>query len=247
MNVRPLIGITASADPTRSRAAYVRAVERAGGAPILIPLLEATSALEAILERLDGLILPGGADIDPQHYREAAIPEWNEIAAQADRAELVLARAAVGARPLLGICRGSQVLNVALGGSLYQDLQRQHATTLDHTGSRPIARDHLLHSVRIQSGSRLAGIVGSTELEVNSLHHQGIKALAPGLKPVAWGPDGVIEGVERAGEFCLAVQWHPEELVAQPASARLFEALVTACSARAGHVVVDGPRGARQA
>lgn len=247
MKTSPLIGIPASADPTRSRAAYVQALERAGGAPLLIPLLEDPRALEAVLERLDGLLLPGGPDVDPQHYREAALPNVNEVVAQADRVELLLARAAAAAAtPLLGICRGSQVLNVALGGSLYQDLRSQRATTLDHAGSRPIARSHLLHAVRIEPGSRLAAVLGSTGLMVNSLHHQGIKTVAPSLEPVAWSPDGVIEGVEGTRGFCLAVQWHPEELPAQPAAVRLFEAFVAACSS-ASHVVMDGSRHARQA
>jgi putative glutamine amidotransferase len=211
-------------------AAYVAALEGAGAAPVLIPVLETPETLRAILSRLDGLLLPGGVDVDPQQYGESALPDLNQVQAEADRVELTLAHAALErALPLLGICRGQQLLNVAMGGTIYQDLQSQGATSLDHTGSRPRGRDFLLHSVRIAPDSRLAALLGSLEVQVNSLHHQSIKGVAPGLRAVAWSPDGVIEAVEGEGAFQVAVQWHPEELRAQPEAARLFEGFVAAC------------------
>jgi len=234
---RPLIGVPCGAPATAGqvpRLAYVRALERAGAAPVLIPPMDTAAGVQALLARLDGLLLPGGADVDPRHYGEEAIPGLNRIDSGADQQELELARvAAAGGKPLLGICRGQQLLNVALGGTLYQDLRAQEATEIDHTGSRPVGRDHLLHPVRIEPASRLAELIGAPEVAVNSLHHQGIKALAPGLRAVAWSPDGVIEAVEGKGRFCLAVQWHPEELQAHAWAARLFQGLVRACSAEA--------------
>ncbi len=200
---------------------------------MLIPLLEEEDALEAILSRLDGLLLPGGADVDPRRYGEAAIPGLGEVRVEADRVELHLVRAAARrALPVFGICRGIQVLSVAMGGSLYQDLRHQQVTTVDHTGSRPVGRDHLVHPVRIDPSSELAKLVGATQIEVNSLHHQGIKTVAPRLRAVAWSPDGVIEGVEGEQGFLVAVQWHPEELQAQPWGRRLFEGFVSACAQR---------------
>ncbi len=245
---RPLIGVPWSAPAANDRIprlAYLRALEQAGAAPVLIPPAESPVTLGAVLERLDGLLLPGGPDVDPRHYREEAIAGLNKIDGEADRQELQLARAALAARkPLLGVCRGQQLLNVALGGTLYQDLRTQQATEVDHTGSRPVARDHLVHPVRLEPGSRLAALIGGAEIAVNSLHHQGIKTLAPGLRAVAWSPDGVIEAVEGEGRFCLAVQWHPEELLAHAWALHLFQAFVRAS---AGNVVVGRPRDARQA
>jgi putative glutamine amidotransferase len=211
-------------------AAYIAALERAGAAPILIPIVETVETLQAILSRLDGLLLPGGGDVDPPRYGEVGLPGLNQVQAETDRVELMLAHAALETDlPLLGVCRGQQLLNVAMGGTLYQDLQKQEATALDHTGSRPHGRDFLFHSVRIAPDSRLASLLGAIEVEVNSLHHQGIKGMAPGLRAVAWSPDGVIEAVEGEGAFRVAVQWHPEELPHQPAAARLFEGFVAAC------------------
>lgn len=234
---RPLIGLPCT-DARRDtipprfgvNAAYVAALERAGAAPVLIPVLETSQALDAVLARLDGLLLPGGVDVDPRRYGEAALPGLGQVQAEADHVELTLAHTAVErGLPLLGICRGQQLLNVAMGGTLYQDLQRQGATSLDHDGSRPRGRDSMLHPVRIAPDSRLASLLGALEVHVNSLHHQGIKGVAPGLRAVAWSPDGVIEAVEGEGAFQVAVQWHPEELRAQPAAARLFEGFVAAC------------------
>jgi gamma-glutamyl-gamma-aminobutyrate hydrolase PuuD len=229
---RPLIGLTAGPvratdglDYAQLRMTYVQAIEAAGGLPVLVPPLTDRAALVALLERLDGLLLPGGADIDPVAYGEpmhGAHPPNPAL----DRLELAAARWAVErAMPTLGICRGQQVINVALGGSLIQHLD-------GHAPDGP--RDRLHHAFRVAPGSRLAAVLGTTEVQVNSHHHQAVKVLGDGLVAVAWAADGTIEGVERPnGAWLLAVQFHPEDLVGQhAASQRLFAAFVSACRAR---------------
>jgi putative glutamine amidotransferase len=240
---RPLIGITtgplAPRPPSpaglRQNRAYARAVAAGGGAPVLIPLLDDPAALRAIYARLDGVLLPGGADVDPARYGEATRPDCQVAGVDAllDAVELQLARWALDdARPLFGICRGQQTLNVAAGGTLYQDLPTQLPGSLAH--QQPNARDQLVHAIAVAADSRLAAVLGATALEVNSIHHQAIARLAAGLRATAHSPDGVIEGVEAPGHpFALAVQFHPEELVPDHApSARLFAAFVAACGAR---------------
>lgn len=238
---RPLIGITTgplAARPPwpaglRQNRSYVRAVAAAGGAPVLIPLLDDPEALRAIYARLDGVLLPGGGDVDPARYGEAARPEYKVegVDALLDAVELQLARWALdGGRPLLGICRGQQTLNVAAGGTLYQDIAAQVPGSLPH--QQPEARTALVHPIAVEPASRLASVLGETALAVNSIHHQAIARLAPGLRAVAQAPDGVLEGVELPTHpFALAVQFHPEELVPDHApSARLFAAFVAACA-----------------
>jgi gamma-glutamyl-gamma-aminobutyrate hydrolase PuuD len=212
-------------DYARLRMTYVRAVESAGGLPVLVTPLEDGVALAALLERLDGLLLPGGADIDPCSYDEPM------NGAQApnpglDRLELAAARWAVEHDlPTLGICRGQQVINVALGGSLHQHLD-------GHDPHGPRERIH--HTFRVARASRLAEVLGGTDLEVNSHHHQAVKMLGEGLVAVAWAGDGTIEGIEAPErEWLLAVQFHPEDLVAfHEPSQRLFQALVDATRVR---------------
>jgi gamma-glutamyl-gamma-aminobutyrate hydrolase PuuD len=226
---RPLIGLTAT--PTRDkdglvyarlRMTYVEAVEQAGGLPLLIPPLADPASLEALLERLDGLLLPGGADIDPIEYGEGMHGSQPPNPAL-DRLELAAARWAIQRDlPTFGICRGQQLINVALGGSLVQHLD-------GHAPEGP--RELIAHAFQVAPDSRLASVLGSTAVEVNSHHHQAVKTLGRGLVAVAWAPDGTIEGVESpAHRWLLAVQFHPEDLVADhTASQRLFRAFVEAC------------------
>ena len=228
MTVRPLIGVTIGpecegAGYLRLRSTYPRAIEQAGGVPVLIPPLREES-LSAVLHRLDGLVLPGGADVDPAYYGEAR-EERTEVNSGLDELELSVAKWAVTSDvPTLGICRGQQVLNVACGGKLLQHID-------DHRQGEP--RDRLVHPLLVQQGSRLAEILG-THLEVNTHHHQAIRAdaLGAGLRPVAWSPDGIVEGLEgQAHPWLLAVQFHPEDLVGfHEPSQRLFQAFVQACS-----------------
>jgi len=229
---RPMIGLTVGSarardglDYARLRMTYMRAIEAAGGLPVLIPPLADQATLVALLERLDGLLLPGGADIAPAAYGEA-MNGAQEPNPDLDRVELAAVRwAAEQDVPTFGICRGQQVINVALGGSLIQHLD-------GHAPEGP--RDRLHHAFRIAPDSTLAKVLGSTEVQVNSHHHQAVRMLGDGLVAVAWSDDGTIEGIERPEHsWMLAVQFHPEDLVGKhSASERLFAAFVSACGAR---------------
>jgi len=210
---------------------YIRALLAAGAAPLLIPHVEDMAVLRAVYERLDGLLLPGGGDIDPVHFGESRHEKCNEPSAERDHTELPLARWAVReGLPVLGICRGIQVLNVALGGSLFQDIQAQIPGAERHDWYPNHPRDRLSHTVDISPGTRLSGIVGDTPLPVNSLHHQSVKDVAPGLVVTGYSPDGIVEAIEADDHpFAIGVQWHPEELAGSDVRAqRLFDALVAA-------------------
>lgn len=235
----PLIGLPTLAIPRAEKPprfginqSYVTALVRAGCAPVLIPLLEEEGVLRAIFERLDGIVFPGGADVAPAEYGEQALPDINVVEPARDSTELRLARWAYDAGlPTLGICRGQQLLNVALGGTLYQDLLAQGATRLDHSDEDGRARNALVHRVGLEPGSKLAQLIDETEVEVNSLHHQAIKSVAPGLTVTGRSEDGVIEAVEADGaRFLVAVQWHPEELTALPWVSRLFQGFARAAA-----------------
>jgi putative glutamine amidotransferase len=213
---------------------YVRALVNAGCAPVLIPLLEDQSRLRAIYERLDGIVFPGGADVAPGEYGEQPIEDLNVIEPARDRTELTLARwAFADDLPILGICRGQQLLNVALGGSLWQDLRHQGVTSIDHSDADGRARGAMIHRVRLDPDSRLAQLIDETDIQVNSLHHQAIKSLAPPLRVTAKSDDDVIEAVESPERrFLIAVQWHPEEVDDIPWAQRLFAGFVRAAAGR---------------
>jgi putative glutamine amidotransferase len=232
--MRPRIGITSwhyRDDDERWEAVlegYSHAVFEAGGLPLILPIPHAESVpAEAYLETIDGLILTGGADIHPSFYGQIILERCGEIDEERDRFEIELVRAARSRDlPLLGICRGLQVLNVALGGSLYQDLSYRQETDSAHQSPRE-RRGELAHGVTIVEGSRLGEILGVRALDVTSTHHQIIRDLAPDLTMNAIATDGVIEGVEGPGRFLLAVHWHPERMVTrQPEQLGLFRALV---------------------
>ena len=232
--MRPRIGITSwhhRDDEERWETVlenYSRAVLEAGGLPLILPIVSAEPALlEAYLEAIDGIILTGGADIHPSFYGQIVLARCGEIDEERDRFEMELARAARSCDlPLLGICRGRQVINVALGGSLYQDLSYRQETDSAHQSPRE-RRGEPAHGVAIVEGSRLAEILGVRELDVTSTHHQIVRDLAPNLTVNAVAPDGVIEGVEGPAGFLLAVHWHPERMFAHhPEQLALFRALV---------------------
>lgn len=215
---------------------YVHALIRAGAAPSLIPPLTDPSLLHRVYEELDGLLLPGGVDVDPRHYNEPRHERCGPLCPEQDEAELNLARWAVADQvPLLAICRGIQVLNVALGGSLYQDIETQVPGAEKHDRYPDQPRDHLSHLVTVTPGTRLARILGASSLPVNSMHHQALKGVAAGLVVTARASDGIIEAVEvREHPFAVAVQWHPEELIDDSRHAlRLFEVFVQECRKRA--------------
>jgi len=209
--------------------AYIEALRRAGAAPLLIPLGLPGPALNELLLRLDGVLFTGGGDVHPSRYGGAMHPLVDSVDEDRDRIEIDLLHQAVKRRlPFLGICRGLQVINVALGGSLYEDLQDQLPGSLKHDYSPGWPRHYHAHNVCIEPGSRLARILGAQELPVNSLHHQGIRSLAGGLLPLASAPDGVIEAFELAGyPFGMAVQWHPECLPEDEPMQELFRAFVS--------------------
>jgi putative glutamine amidotransferase len=190
------------------------------------------SAWRSIYGRLDGLLLPGGVDVAPALYGEDPHPKLGKVEGPLDEAELVLARWALAdGLPLLGVCRGIQTLNVAAGGTLYQDLPSQYPGALRHSCSPPdYPRQHRAHAVHVEPGSRLATILNAHETMVNSRHHQAVKDLAPGFVVSARAPDGVIEGIEGEDErFAVGIQWHPESLAADdPQMLALFQALVRA-------------------
>ena len=235
-----LIGITGNTTPKTAQSearqtlnrAYVRAVEAAGGVPLLLPVTTNADTISRCLDAMDGLLLSGGVDVEPSCYGERPHPALGETDADRDAAELALIRAALERdKPIFAICRGLQILNVALGGSLYQDLPTEHPSEIFHAQTeRNIARPETVHSIRVEAGSLLAQIVGAEIMEVNSLHHQALKKVANGLKVTAWAADGVIEAAEMPEKrFVVAIQCHPEELaVWQPESQRLFEAFAAA-------------------
>jgi putative glutamine amidotransferase len=230
----PLIGVTSSMTiekvPERAyvNSAYLHAVQQAGGVPVVLPPQLSAASLERLARGLDGLLLTGGGDIDPTVFGEAPHPTVYEVAPARDTLELSAVRFALERRlPILAICRGAQLLNVALGGTLFQDVASDPGTQIQHGQQEP--RDQPTHKVQVKAGSRLAETLGTDELEVNSMHHQAVKALGRGLAAVAWAPDQIIEGLELtdASRFVLGVQWHPEELVSHSEPARrLFAALV---------------------
>jgi len=236
----PVVGLPArsldiTGEPPRFaiNTAYVQALEAAGCVPVVIPLIQDEQRLRALYERLDGLVFPGGADVAPVHYGEQPIDNLNQVDGPRDRTELILARwAASDDRPVLGICRGQQLLNVALGGTLYQDLLHQGITTVHHADDDGRARSAHIHPVRLDPGSKLAQLIDETTVEVNSLHHQAVKDVARTLKVTGRAPDGVIEAMESADHrFLVTVQWHPEEMSDLPWVQRLFKAFARAAGA----------------
>jgi putative glutamine amidotransferase len=212
--MRPAIGITIACDAPRRgylglHRDYLRAVEQAGGLPLVLAPGTPADAPD-LVARLDGLLLSGGSDVDPTLYGAAPHPKLGRVFRERDDFELALAREALTRDlPLLCICRGHQVLNVARGGTLVQDLPSQRPGPVEH-GARAAA-SRRVHAVDVRPGTRLHALLGREQVLVNSSHHQAIDALGEGLSISATAPDGVIEGVELgAARFALGVQWHPE-------------------------------------
>jgi putative glutamine amidotransferase len=239
---RPVIGIPCSSYPDSwftpangNAISYLRALEAAGGIPALIHLTGDTTVLDAHYERCDALLLAGGEDVDPARYGAAPHPKLGVTNPAQDEVEIALTRRAVAdGKPVLAICRGIQLLNVALGGSLYQDISAEIAGALDHQASIE-RRDmsYLAHPIALAEDSWLAGRLDSAEVIVNTLHHQALRDIAPGLRVIARAPDRVVEAVEAMGTgFVLGVQCHPEELWEQADRrwARVFAGFVEAGS-----------------
>ena len=211
---------------------YSLALRDAGAAPVIVPAAQDEESLSRILSVVQGLVLSGGPDVHPRRYGEEPLAGLGEVDEDLDRMELAAARLAVAMDlPVLGICRGIQVLNVALGGTLHQDIASQVPESLCHTPKTDKAVN--THTVRIEAGSRLRRVMGRAEIWVNGKHHQAVKDLAPGLAITAHARDGVVEAVEHPGRrWVVGVQWHPEGTWREdPFSKRLFRAFVRAAGA----------------
>ena len=240
MSKRPIIGLTTyRLKSERGRILdglmppYMHAIQAAGGIPVLIPLTLENDDIKELCNRVDGLVIPGGGDIDPTIYGGDPEGKVYGVTPERDRVEVAVAKQVVeDDRPLLAICRGHQVLNVAMGGTLYEDILDQMPGGEKHAFFDHPKRDHTPHSVEISEGSWLAEIMGANkEQPVNSLHHQAIRDLGSQLIVTAVAPDGVIEGIEVVDHrFAVGVQWHPEEMQANDADmANLFRAFIHAC------------------
>ncbi|MED4911329.1 gamma-glutamyl-gamma-aminobutyrate hydrolase family protein [Brevibacillus centrosporus] len=214
---------------------YVKAIERSGGVPVILPVTDSPETLHPLLSVLNGVLFSGGSDIEPTYYGELPRPGLGEIDPKRDKHEIALIKKVLNETnlPVLGICRGSQLLNVAMGGTLYQDLQLERPEGMPHT-LKHAPKYHPTHPAGVLPGSRLEAIFQTQELWVNSFNHQAVNKLGQGLKVTMTAPDGLVEGIEAPGErFVVAVQWHPEMMIDRHGEyLRLFEAFVQACCER---------------
>jgi len=208
---------------------YFTALTFVDAAPVMVPLLAQDEAtLRSIYERLDGIFLAGGVDIDPSSYKEDKLDVCGRTDPDRDNVELMLTRWAIEeGKPVLGVCRGMQVINVACGGSLLQDVANasERFVKHDYFPTQGFARDHLAHAAMVSAGSYLQRVYGGGPIEVNSMHHQGIAKLGDGLAATIHAPDELVEGIEGTGDnFLVGVQWHPEMLIERDAGTRrLFQ------------------------
>jgi len=209
--------------------AYIHTIMQAGGVPVMIPSMLAEQGWDVLYERLDGILFSGGGDIAPEYYQGEKHQRIAGIDPLRDSLEFNLLRAVVDdGKPFLGICRGIQTVNVGLGGTIYEHLGEQFRGEIDHTYPSTM-RTTLVHEVKIEEGTRIAEVVGEPILKVNSLHHQGLREVAPDLRVTGYAPDGLVEAVELSDHpFGLAVQWHPEWMTDQLSTRKLFKAFVDA-------------------
>ncbi|MFT3895796.1 MAG: gamma-glutamyl-gamma-aminobutyrate hydrolase family protein [Anaerolineales bacterium] len=234
--MKPIIGITTNS-ATNSygqpyinlQQSYVRVIQQAGGVPVLIPSSIADDGWDALYSRLDGVLFSGGGDVALDHFAGEPHPRIDDVDPARDSVEIKMVQAAASdGKPFLGICRGCQVVNVALGGTLYTHLPDQLPNALDHSypGNKRMV---LVHEVKIEEGTRFSEIFGQPIVGVNSLHHQGLKDIAPSLRIAGHAPDGLVEAIELPEHpFGLAVQWHPEWLTDQEWTRNLFRKFVEA-------------------
>jgi putative glutamine amidotransferase len=230
--MKPHIGLDADfVDARRSYhklyAEYTDAVSAAGGVPVVIPNLTDEEDILSMLSALDGLVLTGGYDLNPQSYHQEPHPSTEVMTVRRQKADARLAELALVMEiPILGICLGCQLINVALGGTLIQDIPSETTSTVKHAPDND--DDKAIHKVRVEQGSRLFSIAKEPFIDVDSSHHQAIKSLGRNLVVSAWGDDDVIEAIEIPGRWVLGVQWHPERSIDSSPHKALFEALVAA-------------------
>lgn len=230
--MKPIIGITPSLEGTRIQMQRENsdAISIAGGLPFIIPYLDEEQSIQELAQRIDGLLLTGGGDIDPFLFGEEPVPGLGSITPERDQLEMTLIREMLKLnKPILGICRGCQILAIAVGGSMFQDIYAQkEQPLLQHAQKAP--RYHVSHLALIQEGSLLHRIMGEGQIKVNSFHHQAVRELPAGFRISGVATDGVIEAIESMeNPFVIGVQWHPEDLYARhPQMLKLFQALVEA-------------------
>jgi putative glutamine amidotransferase len=234
---KPVIGLTSSRINIKNHSVelgvpetYIRAVSQSGGIPVVIPLGLDKGDLSTLLEIIDAVLFTGGGDIHPQKYHGGFENLVTYVDQDRDELEISLLQEAARIRkPLMGICRGLQLINVAMGGTLYEDLPEQFSKAIQHQSEPDKDRGFRAHPIVIQPISELQKILDTTFTQVNSHHHQGIRHIAEGLVATAHAPDGLVEAVEMLDyPFGIAVQWHPEEMLDDWAMCRLFDAFVEA-------------------
>ena len=232
MNHKPVIGLSPKVDSMGDagvRRGYLAGVRAAGGVPLIFPLWASPEEVRQLAGMCDGFIMTGGPDVDPVRYGEEPLPELGEVSQDRDALEwLMLEEAMAADKPVLGVCRGIQVINVYLGGTLYQDLPSQKPSDIQHRQSE--SGDHQTHAVVLTEDSPLRSVCNEAEWMVNSFHHQALKDVAPSMQVMAHGPDGVIEAAWRPqSRFLWAVQWHPELTLHDGGKSQgIFDALVQA-------------------
>jgi len=235
-SMKPLIGITCdydlNADRMQVHSDYCRAIYAAGGLPVVLPYIDVHD-LCSLASRLDGIVFTGGGDIDPHYFGENPHYALGQVNPIRDEVEIGLCTWAMdNDKPILGICRGIQVMNVAMGGTLYQDIaaQLKSEVTINHSQTAP--GWHPIHDVRLEAGSRISSIMGQQHIRVNSFHHQAIREVATPFCVAGRSDDGIVEVIEsRVHTFALGVQWHPERMYRHHKNMLLiFKAFVEACS-----------------
>ena len=232
--MRPIVGLIALYDDNKESywmlPGYMKGLEEAGVIPVMLPLTKDQEIIEELVQSMDGFLLTGGHDVTPSLYGEEPHSKCTELCYLRDQMESHLINTAIKMdKPILGICRGIQILNVVMGGSLYQDIPEQTESTVTHQQTPPYEKT--VHSVNIHANTPLHTILGKDCIDVNSYHHQGIKQLADSLKPMAEASDGIIEAVYRPdSSFVFAVQWHPEfTYLSDENSKKIFQAFAYAC------------------
>lgn len=233
-NLKPVIGITSFIEPTLQKRRvnvsyhYIESIEMVNGIPFIIPECKHLDTVEAYLDRIDGLIISGGVDVSPYLYGENPINRVHYFSVERDNFEIALVKGALKRNiPIFGICRGIQIINVALGGTLYQDINMQTGSKLGHNPvGMPV--DRLYHNVSVKEDSAMFKLFKEKEFLVNSFHHQALDKLGDGVVPVALSEDGIVEAIElEDNKFVYGVQWHPEDLTRDyPKFRKLFKHLI---------------------